>query len=307
METDEGLRFLSLDKTEDQLVLAAFVCLLVSLISGMQPGLIPAVLWAGFGVGALVCFYFAFPNMWPYSILLYASYGILTFGVILIAFWYDALNTYGISIPIVLGIFFIIAAFYMAFHIVQSVKKTRDMVAKSGEYIPLGFWSIGVMLFWGFSLLSVFSWSLWVDSGGGEIQIYMVLEPLIAFLLVYILYVPERSLDWTMEDLPESPATKFISDKTKNLRKKVPKMRTVCPECGTKLKIEKKVCPSCNSTQNFGWCVKSEAYVLPCANCGSMALYGKETCDKCSKELADNVVCNNCSESFPVKEWIAQT
>jgi predicted amidophosphoribosyltransferase len=135
----------------------------------------------------------------------------------------------------------------------------------------------------------------------------MVLEPLIAFLLVYILYIPERSLDWTMEDLPESPATKFISDKTKDLKKKVPKLRTVCPECGTKLKIEKKVCPSCISTQNFGWCVKSEAYVLPCANCGSMALFGKETCDRCSKELSDSVACNNCNEAIPVREWMAQT
>ena len=69
----------------------------------------------------------------------------------------------------------------------------------------------------------------------------------------------------------------------------------------------KKVCPSCNSTKNFGWCVKSEAYVLPCSNCGSMALYGKETCDKCSKVLSDSVVCNNCNEAFPVKEWMAQT
>lgn len=307
MEKEEGLGFLSLEKTEDQLVVAAFVCVLISLYFGMQSGLISAGLWAAFGIGALVCIYFAFPNMWPYSILLYTSYGILTFGVILAAFWYDAFTTFGISIPIILGIFFVLTAFYLAFHIVQSVKRTRDTVAKSGDYLPLGFWSIGVILFWGLSLASILSWSLWINSGGNEILIYTVFEPIIAFLLVYILFLPDRNLDWTQEGLPESPATKFISDKAMTLKKKVPKLRNQCPECGTKLKIEKKVCPSCSGSQNFGWCVKSEAYVLPCANCGNMALYGKETCSKCSKELSESVKCNSCNEAFPVKQWIAST
>ncbi|UCE36320.1 MAG: hypothetical protein JSW00_12390 [Thermoplasmata archaeon] len=303
----EGAGFLSLDKTEDQLVIATFVCVLLSLYFGLQPGLISAVLWAALGGGALLCIYFAFPNTWPYSFLLYACYGISAFGVILLFFWYDYLNVFGISLPILIGIFFIIAAFYMAFHIVQSVKKTRDTVAQKEEYLPLGFWSISVMFFMAFSVLSIISWSLWVDSGGGEIQFYMVLEPIIAFLLVYILWLPDRSLNWTVEDLPESPATKFIFDKSKVLKKKVAKVRNMCPECGTKLKVEKKSCPSCNNIQNFGWCVTSEAYVLPCTHCGSMALYGKEKCDACEKELTDGVECKSCGETFPLKEWAART
>ncbi len=307
MPKPESLTFPSFNKIEDQLLLAAFGCIILSFYFGLQPGLLFAVLWAGTGIVAFLFIYFAFPNMWPYGLLLYAIYAISAFGVILPVFWYDRLMFFGISIPILIGIFLILAAFYVAFYIVQNVKKTRDAAATKESYLPLGFWSISVLLFVIFSALSIFSWALWANSGGGEIQFYFVLEPLIALILIYILWLPDRGLDWGGEGLPQPPATKFIVKKSKALKKKVAKVRNICPECGSKLKLEKKACPSCNNAQKFGWCVTSEAYVLPCSHCGSMTLYGKEKCQECGKRLSETVECNNCGKSFPVRDWAAQT
>jgi uncharacterized protein YbaR (Trm112 family) len=304
MVKSEGVEIFSLDKTEDRLLLVAFVCVLLSLYFGLQPGLLFVILWAGTGIGALICIYFAFPNMWPYSLILYATYGISAFGVILLIFWYDVVIFFGISIAVLVGIFFIAAAFYIAFYIVKNVKKTRDASAKKRNYLPLGFWSISVMLFPLFSVLSIFSWSIWVDSG--ELQFYLILEPLIAILLVYILWLPDRNIDWSIEHLPEPPVTRLIAKKSKVLKEKVTRVKNICPECGLKLKMERKSCPSCDNTQTFGWCVTSEAYVLPCPHCGKMVLYGKEKCDECGKTLSDSIACESCKKTFPIKEWVAQ-
>lgn len=298
---------LSLDKLEDQMVIIAFVCLLLSFFFGLQPGLPFAILWACAGISALIGIYFAFPHMWPYGLILLAAYAISAFGVILPIFWYDKVTFSGVSIPIMAGIFLIAAAFYIAFYIVQYVKKTRDALPQEGEYLPLGFWIISVELFVLFSVLSIFGWTIWVNSGEKDLRYYLILEPLIAVLLIYILWLPDRNLDWSVEELPESPATKFLMDQSKILKGKVTKIRNVCPECASKLKREKKTCPSCDHIQAFGWCMTSEAYVLPCSHCGSMALYGKAKCDECGKALFDSIACNACEKAFPIKEWIART
>ena len=108
MVTDQSNqpRFLSLDKTEDQLVVGVYACILLSFFFGLQDGMIPLALWVLLGVAALICMYWAFPHMWPYALLLYACYGISAFSVILIAFWNDALKIWDISITMLLGIFF---------------------------------------------------------------------------------------------------------------------------------------------------------------------------------------------------------
>lgn len=307
MPQPQSVQFLSLDKTEDQLIVITFVVVLLSFYFGLQPGTLFMMLWAGCGALSLLCIYFAFPNTWSYGLLLYVAYATSSFGVILIFFWYDKVKLFGGSIPILVGSFLIGSAFYMIFHIVQHIKKARDAMALKGNYLPLGFWSIGCALFIVFSVLSIIGWALWVNSDGGEIQLYLALEPLIALLLVYILWLPDRGIDWDIEQLPESPATRFLMDKSKVLKKKVAKVKNVCPECGSKLKREKKTCPSCNNVQTFGWCVTSEAYVLPCSHCGNMTLFGKDKCHVCEKALDDSVECSSCKKAFPVKEWIAQT
>ena len=81
------VQFLSLDKSEDQLVVAVFACVVLSFFFGLQAGLLPFVLWIALGIAALICIYFAFPHMWPYALLLYACYGISAFSIVLIVFW----------------------------------------------------------------------------------------------------------------------------------------------------------------------------------------------------------------------------
>jgi hypothetical protein len=300
--------FLSLNKTEDQLAIAAFICFLVSLIFGTQEGITYAVLWAAFGVFAFVCIYFAFPHTWTYGILLLGIYAILAFGVIIIFHWGDRFLVSGLSISILAGAFLFIAAILMSFHIIQSVKKIRDAQVSKDNYLALGFWTIGVMAFAFLSFFSVLGWSLYVQNGGGWLWVYYVLEPVIAFLLIYVLWLPDRNINWTQKGLPQSPATQFIAQKTQVVKDKVViRTKNICPECGMRLKMEKKKCPICGNTQYFGWCVRSEAYALPCANCGEMALLGKEKCDKCGKRIQTKITCNKCEKKSPVKDWASTT
>jgi hypothetical protein len=305
MVDQETVGFPSLEKTEDQLVLATFVCIFLSLYFGFQSWALSSVLWVIFGAAALVCMYFAFPNMWINGLLLYAIYGICAFGVILLVFWFDAVNYFGISFSIIAGVFLIASSFYIVFYIIKQVKNTRDSSTDKKSYLSLGFWSIGVILFPILSVLSILSWSLWVDSG--QLQFYLILELLIAINLIYILWLPDRNMDWGAKEPLQLPTKRFIAGGSKALKGKVLKIKNVCPECGSKLRLEKKTCPSCQNVQTFGWCVTSEAYVLPCSHCQEMALYGKENCDKCGKALSDEVVCNECKSTFPIKEWVAQT
>lgn len=299
--------FLSLNKTEDQLVIAAFICFIISMIFGTQVGITNTVLWAAFGVGTFICIYFAFPYTWTYGILLFGIYAILAFGVIIIFHWGDRFLVSGLSISILAGAFLFIAAILMSFHIIQSIMKIRDAQVSKDNYLALGFWTIGVMAFAFLSFFSILGWSLYAMHGGGWIWIYYILEPIIAFLLLYILWIPDRGINWTQKELPQSPATQFIAQKTQVMKEKVIRTKNICPECGMILRMEKKSCPSCGNTQKFGWCVRSEAYALPCANCGNLALLGKETCDECQKILQTEITCNNCNKKSPVKEWVAVT
>jgi hypothetical protein len=303
-------RLLTLDKTEDQLAIGVLICIIASLTFGLQQGELYIALWAIFGSMALILIFFAFPNTWTYGILLYAIYAITAFGVILLYHWGDSILYGGFSLSLPAGVFFFMASGYMTFHIIQSIKVTRDFHSKTHEYVPLGFWSIGVMLFTFFSFTSVLSWSVSTGSNGIWIPLYIFFEIAIAFLVVYILWIPDRNIDWTQKELPRSPAAQFIStktqivmDKTKEVKDMVVRTKNLCPECGMILKLEKKACPSCGITQKFGWCVRSEAYALPCSNCGKMSLLGTEKCPECQKALRNWITCNSCNLESPVKDW----
>ena len=69
----------------------------------------------------------------------------------------------------------IFAGFYMAFHMIKYIKKARDTLTEKDDYIPLGFWSLAVMLFVAFSILSIISWSLWANENYAALQAYVVL------------------------------------------------------------------------------------------------------------------------------------
>jgi hypothetical protein len=303
MDQPNKVQFLSLDKTEDQLVVAVFACVLLSFFFGLQDGLIPLVLWVALGAAALICIYFAFPHMWPYAMLLYACYGISAFSIVLIVFWYDALSINDVSLTVLLGAFLIFAAFYMAYHMINYIKKARDTLTEEDNYIPLGFWSLAVMLFVAISILSIISWSFWANENHSAIQAYVVFEPLLGLMLIYILWLPDRALDWSKKPVPESPATRFIVDKSKVITGSFTKSKTICPECGNNLRMEKKQCPSCSNPQTFGWCSTSETFVLPCAHCGTMNLYGKENCTKCKKRLSTGILCNKCDNASSLRDW----
>ncbi len=293
----------------NQFALGTFVFFLISLSMGLQGGLLFTILWLITGALAFLCVYFGFPNMWAYGVLLYMVYLFSAFGSILLIFWRDYTLMENFSLAIAGGIILLLLAFYISLHIISQIKKVRKVTIDE-KYVPLGFWSIGVSLFVILPIFSMWFWSFWADGNGDSIIYYTAIEVIIAMLLVYILWIPDRNLNWNIEYLPKSPATRMIEEKSKALVKtpivfsrRVMKLRRTCPECGSKLKLEMKACPSCNTKQSFGWCIKSEAYAIPCRNCGALNLYGKEKCRECNEPLIDEIKCKTCNESFKLREW----
>jgi hypothetical protein len=294
---------------KNQFALGAFLFFLISLTLGLQNGLIFTILWLTTGILAFLCIYFGFPNMWAYGVLIYVIYLFSAFGTILLIFWRDYTLLEDFSLAIAGGIILLILAFYVSVHIIGQIKKIRDITIKE-KYVPLGFWSVGVISFPFLPMISMWLWSLWAEGNEAWLVIYIVIEIIIAMVLVYLLWIPDRNLNWNIEYLPKSRATRMIEEKSKvfvrkpkALTKKVMKPRKMCPECGLKLKIEMKTCPSCNTKQSFGWCIKSEAYAIPCLNCGTLNLFGKDKCSKCEEPLVDEVTCKSCKKNIKLRDW----
>jgi hypothetical protein len=294
---------------KNQFAVGTFIFILISLFLGLQNGLIFTILWLATGILALLCIYFGFPNMWAYGVLIYVVYLLSAFGMILLIFWRDYTLMENFSLAIAGGIILLIVAFYVSVHIIGQVKKIRDITIKE-KYIPLGFWSLGVISFPFLPIISIWFWSLWAEGHEVWLASYVVVEIIISMLLIYLLWIPDRNLNWNVEFLPKSRATRIIEEKTKilakkpkTLTKKVMRPRRACPECGLKLKLEKKTCPICNNVQSFGWCIKSEVYAIPCLNCGALNILGKEKCSKCKEPLIDEVKCKSCKENVKLRDW----
>lgn len=294
---------MSLD-VRDQLALATLACALMSLAMGMLPdSLAPAAYrtatWLLFALFALMCAYLAFPHMWPYALWLAGVYAGAALGLTLIAGRADELLG---SRPaaIAIGALLELAALTLVYNLLLRVRTARAVL---GSTSPLGIWLLAALGFFALSNLAGAGWLAWSAGGSGAaLAVYAASEALLALLLVYICWAPER-LVWqarrtahiTTVEAPARPLVRrLVGRKETALRS--------CPACGAPLRSLSLRCPSCEAGATAGWCAAHESFLAPCPSCGAPTLSHERSCIKCGAPFP-GLMCPSCGKASPVREW----
>jgi len=296
----------------DQLALGAIACILLSVAMGMLPdGLVPASYyrtgaWLVFGLLAFLCFYLAFPHMWPYSLWLAGIYGGSAFGLLLLAGMGGALFPHYWTAAII-GLLFEGAALALVYTVIMRVRIARAVI---GSRAPLGLWLLGVVIFFLFSNLSAAGWAFWAGTGSSAgLAGYAGFEALLAFTAVYVCWAPEE-LVWGSLAAAVIPAAAPAEDEhpalLKRLAGRMYALPKACPACGHPIKPVQLRCPSCGEKVSAGWCAANESYVLPCPSCASPALSADGRCRKCGTAMTV-LTCPACKKAAPFRDWTAAT
>ena len=283
----------------NQYAVVAFVLMLTTIGIGTTSSDVTTIAWAGFGFAALVFMALAFPRFWKNAIWLAAIYVISVLGVISLVVW-DARILQDTHIFFFLGLFLLAVALYLNLALIARVKLRRDSMGIE-NYIPLGIWSMGVLLFFGLSLASGALWIYWAQ--GGSLIPYIAIETLMAMVIIGIMWIPDRTLDWDIEQAPAIRTEGGVLSKSRAGSGDTRKGRNVCPACGLDVKVERKACPSCGENQNFGWCPVSEIFVLPCSQCKTLNTYGNKACSTCKEPLEMEIACPECGKEHKLDEW----
>ncbi|MEW5760520.1 MAG: hypothetical protein AB1779_07125 [Candidatus Thermoplasmatota archaeon] len=254
------------------------VSLLIFFILSLIMGLMSiTLLWFLFGVFAFICVYFAFPNTWKLCFWLALIYLFSIIGVVFLTIE----NVFGIKkLPAsAIGLILEFVSFIIVFSLISEGRKLKSKA-------PLGFWSISVIIFYIFSNLSMYSWSMWYKNAV-SIGYYTFFEAFLIMLFFFILIAPE--------DIYQK-----IEFRALEVSKKI------CPICNYPLQIEKRKCPFCDFIETTGFCPKSEISTFPCPNCGEHTIYGKEKCSYCNATLQKNLFCRKCNRTSELWDWKKQ-
>ena len=297
---DPGLELLSDLKT--QWIITVFGFLILSIFFGVYPSRRPLLstgLWLLCALLGLICIWRAFPNVWKYSFWLLALYITAIGGWIFIFVF-----TSKLYIP--LGIILEILSYAIGIYFIYHIRSVRDQNIET--YVPLGLWSLCIILFWFFSLFSIRAWYIWAKGTGALIEAwgYIFSEVVLVIILIYILWVLDRKFERIPEPLIVADLQELPGVLPKLKRRKVPKTVTKqpdrCPICNTKLIPDSRECRSCGNVRTFYWCKVSETYIIMCPHCNAPTSYGKERCRTCKKPIGQLIKCT-CGEKKPIKSW----
>jgi len=305
---------------QNQWIIGIIAFFILSMLFGMSFGYEAdwpfTVGWIVCGVFTLIFITQAFPDVWNYSFWLVGIYGFSGAGLFSILVFEPQ---FGVIIT-VLGVLAEITSIGLAFYLILHFKTLRDEVLgisggkfdsyelyKEGRYVPLGFWSLSIMAFWLITNISIWGWFLWA-TGDGSITVYIVMELLILFLGLYILWMPQTNFRWSTE---APAATTFTRPLKSIVVKRIPKTLirsettaiTTCPVCGHGLKKEIRVCPSCGEKREFFWCPRSEVFIKRCERCDQPVSFNIEECPHCKKLQKPQVTCAKCQRSTRIRDW----
>jgi hypothetical protein len=227
---------------------------------------------------------------------------------------------------IAIGIFIELVTFGICVLLILHIKAIRDDISGVTErpegleleheaaYIPLGLWSLSVLLFWFVSNLAVLYWFNWSVGAWGS-EAYLTAETCMFGIVVYILWHPQMNFDWGVEPVifPSENVTDklglFTSSrgllslpgfrKTVRVKSKLPNK---CPICGSKVVSEHRTCRHCGQKRAFTWCKISEGYIVTCPHCKAQTSYGKPGCINCGKPINKNIRCQ-CGTLNEIRDW----
>ena len=322
---------LFLGELKNQWLLGAIIFFVLSLFMGaVKGGNIPwiyPVLWAFFGLLFIFCIIKAFPDVWH---LLLPVSGVYIFSLLAIVCfehmdsfsnWFllisglslEGLGVWGVSITI----------FTVANRRDEMMEVWRYLNRQSGgersTHVPMGLWSLSVVLIFFISNISMWYWSDYGTSGSFKSYIgYIVSELVLLILLIYFFWVPQNKLDYSYDkdvvtEVKRNPIVTFFQrfSLTRRqspiatrlpLKKKVRKRSVKCPDCGHKLVMERRKCPHCSRVKRFGWCPGSEDFIVNCPKCRNLVALSPGKCKRCGQAISGTIECT-CGKITELDSW----
>jgi hypothetical protein len=204
----------------------------------------------------------------------------------------------------------------MYVYLVLHVKGIRDEVAgitdksaasarldeeafKKGRYVPLGIWSLSLLLFFIFTNTSAAGWYLWA-AGEGSLGFYIVSELLLICIAIFALWTVQTRFAWGEPPDIIPSISSFVQPRAAEApRGKAPK---TCPVCNVPATVERRMCRSCGKERDMYWCSKSEHYLIQCPKCRRYTSFGREDCGHCGKAIPDTFACA-CGARHPPRKW----
>lgn len=253
------------------------------------------IAWIVLGTISFILFFMAYRRSWKFVIWIVGAYlfQVLAIGIYLVS---DRPSVF----IFLISSFFVFLSFASLFSLIWRVKDLRDRLISvrdlDMEYVPLGLWTVNVVLSGVFLLGSMISFGSWAE-GHGNLAFFVVYQALFYLLIIRSFAVPERIASIVPEKGVE----------TKEAQKKSEKVTTIeenrCPLCGSELISERRKCPSCGIVVQFSWCPQSEEYIVNCPYCNQPTPYGRESCIHCGRVLRTSIRCS-CGAEHPLSEWI---
>jgi hypothetical protein len=310
----------TLQNIKIQLLIGILSFFIIALILSTIPGEIYIILWLIIGVFTIYFIRLTFPYVWNYTFWLIGIFLVNFLAVLCLLQTKFTDNL--LLIPI--GIFLELVSLWIGVKLILRIKDIRDDIsgvterpdglelAREAAYVPIGFWSLIVFIFWVFSNLSIYYWYTWSVGNWGP-EPYLIANLILLFSTVYILWHPQMHFDWGVETvLLPSKDLKAGANVLAQSQRLIPRIKKTvsisgrpsvkCPICGAKTVTEQRVCKHCGKPRVFNWCKINEGYIVTCPHCKAQTSYGKEYCIKCGKPINRLVRCS-CGEEHEIREW----
>jgi hypothetical protein len=299
--------------------LGAFIFMVASLVMGMThvPGSqAPLALWLVFAIVAVIFVRMAFPDVWNYLFWLMAGYGAAFGGAVcftaLPALFPEAAFWMWFS-----GGFLELLAVAVFIYLILHVKGIRDEVAgitvksaasarvdqkdfDSGRYVPLGLWTLWIILFYSLTNLSAVGWYRWA-SGADTLSLYIISELALMVIGIQILWLVQTRFHWgeRPEILPAIASLVQPQSAGGRMKGRAPEK---CPACSAGVKTETRRCRSCGKQRDFYWCPTCEVYLVRCPSCRKYTAFGRKLCSQCGTTAPDAFSCT-CGARYPPSKW----
>lgn len=321
---------LFIKELKNQWLLGAVVFFVLSLIMGATEGgpypFIYTGLWLVFGLFFFFCTFKAFPNVWYLLVPICWIYLFSFLGMIFFIRVHDlsnwiyltlALSSEGLALWGIAITLFTVANRRDEMVEVLRYQKKRTGKEKVDAYVPLGLWSLAVILLYFLSNISIWYWSDYqlVNSLKSFVG-YIVSELIFLAILLYFFWIPDNLLDYSHDkdivtEVKINPLMSFfqrfsLTRKKEPIaritRKRLARKKILCPDCKKSLVMEKRSCPSCGKMKRFGWCPRSEDFIVNCPNCRNLVGISAGECKKCGEKITGDVQCS-CGERTKIDRW----
>jgi hypothetical protein len=298
-----------------QLKIGALTYLMVSLIFSLLDGRVFSIGWLVTGVFGLALLYKLTPRFFFIGLWLVIVYILIFVGSVLGLKYSEETGSFLI---LILGIMVIIGAFILVLYMILFIKDRRDQYRVQTGYVPIGLWSIWVMVFFWSSLFSIIGWVRWSDGIGRSsflnILLYFMADAIMLIAMIYVVSFPEERFKTALSSPPpaESLITGIkvffatVTGKQLKLDESVRRidLKEQCPLCSKDLAREIKKCPTCDAPRFFYWCDKTEDHFVRCPNCASLTPIGRDRCIHCSTKIVRKIRCSSCQSVHEMFKWM---